>query len=219
MAFTEAGEENKKKPPLSVLAIVATARKKGLVSSLAQKVLEGANEAGHTTEFVNLYHYKIDYCRGCWMCETKGKCVLKDDFNILFEKVKNADVLVLAAPTYWSNVPGIMNPFFDRQYGLAMHHGEGKVLFGKRLPLGFGPRKEMRGKKVILITACTTPFPFNFLMDESRGAIRAVKNYTRKIKAKVIAKVIFTDSRFLNYKGKREKLENKCIEIGKKFRR
>ncbi len=201
--------------PFYILAIVGTSRPNGVVSILAKKVLEGASASGGKTELVNLYNYKIDYCRGCWACETKGKCVLKDNFNLIFEKVKRADVLVLAAPTYWSNVPGIMKTFFDRQCGLGMHHGEGKVLFGMRVPIGLGPKKEMKNKKVVLITACTTPWPFNFIMDESRGTIRAMKNYTRKIKAKLIAKIIFTDSRFMNMKDKKQKYEYKAFKIGK----
>ncbi len=202
---------------MNLLAIVGTKRKNGLVSALASKVLEGAKANGHTTSLINLYDYKLDYCLGCWSCERNGKCVLKDDFNLIFEKVKDADVLVLASPTYWSNVSGIMKTFFDRQCGLAMSHGEGKELFGKKLPLGFGPRARMEGKKAIFITSCTTPWPFNLLMDESKNTLRAMNHYTRKIKAKVISKIVFTDSRFLNLKRKKNKYLGKAWEIGLKL--
>ncbi len=69
-------------------------------------------------------------------------------------------------------------------------------------------------KKVIFITVCTAPF--NFLIDESKNVIRAVHHYSRKIKAKVISKIIFTDSRFLNEK-KQEKYLHKAFVIGKKI--
>ena len=199
---------------MNVLAIVGTKRKNGLVSTLASRILEGAKENGHTTNLMNLYDYKLDYCLGCWSCERKGKCILKDDFNLIFEKVKEAEVLVLASPTYWSNVSGIMKTFFDRQCGLAMSHGEGRKLFGKKFPLGFGPRAHMESKKAILITACTTPWPFNVFMDESKNTLRAMNHYTRKIKAKVISKIVFTDSRFLNLKRKENKYLNKALKIG-----
>lgn len=201
---------------MKVLAIVATRRKNGLVSSLADKVLEGALSIGHETEMLNLYDCKIDYCLGCWGCTRKGRCVLNDDFNSIYEKVKNADVLVLASPTYWSNISGIMKSFFDRQCGMAMSHSEGKSILGKRLPLGFGPKEEMRGKKTIFITACTTPSPFNFLLDESKNTVRAMHHYTRKIKAKVISKIIYSDSRFLNNKSKYDRYLNMAYKIGRK---
>src|SRR6056297_911039 len=145
---------------MKILAIIATRRKNGLISKITSKVIEGAQSSGHETEIINLFDYKIEYCLGCWGCEKKGRCVINDDFNSIFEKVRDSNVLILASPTYWSNVSGIMKSFFDRQCGLAMSHSEGKVLFGKRLPIGFGPKKKMQGKKMIFITACTTPFPF-----------------------------------------------------------
>lgn len=199
---------------MKVIAIIGTRKKNGIISKISEKVLEGARVSGHETELINLYDYKLDYCIGCWGCARNGKCVLKDDFNIIFEKIKESDVIILSSPTYWSNVSGIMKTFFDRQCGMAMSHGDGKIIFKKRLPLGFGPRKEMIGKKAIFITACTTPAPFHFLMDESKNTLRAMNHYTRKIKAKVISKLVFTDSKFLNVKGKLDKFERKAYKIG-----
>jgi len=200
---------------MKVLAIVSTKRKNGLVSKITLKVLEGVKQSGNEIEVINLYDYTINYCLGCWACERKGLCVIDDDFNSIFEKVRDADVLILSSPTYWSNVSGIMKSFFDRQCAMAMLHNEGKVILGRRFPLGFGPKNEMRGKKAIFITACTTPFPFNYLMDESRNVIRAMHHYTRKIRAKVISKIIYSDSRFLNSRNKTDKILNKAFTIGK----
>lgn len=203
---------------MNILAIVGTRRKNGLVSRLAARILEGAGERGHATELINLYDHTIEYCLGCWACERKGKCVLPDDFNMIFEKVKGADVLVLASPTYWSNVSGIMKTFFDRQCGLAMSHGDGRNIFGRTVPLGFGPREHMRGKKAILITACTAPWPFNVLLDESRSAVRAMTHYTRKIEARVVGTIVFTDSRFLNMEGKEKRYLDKALKLGRNLR-
>lgn len=200
---------------MKVLAIVSTKRKNGLISKITLKVLEGAQSTGHETELINLYDYKIDYCRGCWGCNKKGVCLINDDFNSIFKKVKAANILILSSPTYWSNVSGIMKSFFDRQCGMAMSHSKGKVIFGKRVPLGFGPKSEMKGKKAIFITACTTPFPFNYLMDESRNVIRAMHHYTRKIQATIISKIVYSDSRFLNLKKKTDKFLNRAFKIGK----
>jgi multimeric flavodoxin WrbA len=200
-----------------ILAIVATKRKKGIVSTLAEKMLAGAAAEGHATEVINLYDYKLDYCIGCWACEKNGQCVLKDDFGTLFEKVKAADALVLASPVYWSNVPGIMKTFIDRQCGSALSHGDGTVVLGKRILLEMGPRPGIAGKKAVLITACTAPWPYTIFVDESRSTINAMRNYTRKIKAAIVAKLVFTDTRFLNVKGKMERYEKKAFTIGQKI--
>jgi len=76
---------------MDVLAIVASPRRKGLVSTMAQRVLDRAADNGCQVELVNLYDYNLEYCRGCWACCREGHCILKDDFNILFDKVLAAD--------------------------------------------------------------------------------------------------------------------------------
>ena len=37
------------------------------------------------------------------------------------------------------------------------------------------PEPRQKGKRAVVVTACTTPWPFNFIFPESRGAIRAVR--------------------------------------------
>jgi len=37
------------------------------------------------------------------------------------------------------------------------------------------PQPRQKGKRAVIVTACTTPWPFNFILPESRGAIRAVR--------------------------------------------
>ena len=76
---------------MNVLAIIGTKRRNGLISTLANKILEGAKENGHTTNLINLYDYKLDYCLGCWSCERKGKCILKDDFNSIKKTISELE--------------------------------------------------------------------------------------------------------------------------------
>ncbi|MDI3547392.1 MAG: NADPH-dependent reductase [Halanaerobiales bacterium] len=42
---------------MKVLAVVGTPRRKGLISSLCQRILDGAEENGHQVKMVNLYDY------------------------------------------------------------------------------------------------------------------------------------------------------------------
>jgi hypothetical protein len=56
-----------------------------------------------------------------------------------------------------------------------------KLLFDRNVPVFMGespkgmPEPRQKGKRAVIVTACTTPWPFNFILPESRGAIRAVK--------------------------------------------
>jgi multimeric flavodoxin WrbA len=81
---------------------------------LVKSVLEGAESEGAETELVDLYKLHIEYCTACGTCYAKGECPLIDDFEELFEKIMNADGIVLGAPNYINSVPAPMKAIFDR---------------------------------------------------------------------------------------------------------
>ncbi len=179
---------------MDVIAVVASARRKGLVSAMAQRVLDGAAGTGHQVELVNLYDYHLEYCRGCWACRREGRCILQDDFNMLFDKVVAADALVLAAPVYWCNVPGVMKTFFDRHCGAHRDWSQPKLVPFYRL--NWPPvREDMRKKRAVLLLACTVPGPFDrVFLGDSRKAERAMRSYTHMLEMKVAGKLVFNDT-------------------------
>ena len=81
---------------------------------LLKSVLEGAESEGAETELIDLYKLRIEYCNGCGTCYATGECPLPDDFEELFEKVMDAEGIVLGAPNYINSVPAPMKAFFDR---------------------------------------------------------------------------------------------------------
>ncbi|PKL59587.1 MAG: iron-sulfur protein [Methanomicrobiales archaeon HGW-Methanomicrobiales-4] len=81
---------------------------------LVQAVLAGAKDEGAETELVDLYTLDIKYCTACGACYATGECTLLDDFSDLFEKIMNADGIVLGAPNYINSVPAPMKALFDR---------------------------------------------------------------------------------------------------------
>jgi putative NADPH-quinone reductase len=206
---------------MNILAIVASPRRKGLVSTMAQRVLDGAASNGRQVELVNLYDHRLDYCLGCWACAERGRCVHDDAFNALFEKVKTADVLVLAAPVYWSNVPGIMKTFFDRHCGAIWDWSQ-----TRRYPLlnfEWAPlRPEMRDKRTVLILACSAPLPPPLgrlpMIHEVSDALQAMVNYTRKLEMKVLVRLVFTNTKDPQFVRKhRERFFAKAYEIGRRL--
>lgn len=71
-------------------------------------------EAGHSVEQVYLYDEKIGFCRACYACFKTGKCVLQDDMADLLDKIQSADVLVVATPTYFMTMNGMLKNTIDR---------------------------------------------------------------------------------------------------------
>ncbi len=107
----------------------------------------------------------MKYCTTCMVCREKETCILpEDDAHIVGKKIQNADALIIGTPTHWGNMCAPLKLLFDRNVPVFM--GESP----KGMPV---PRQ--KGKRAIVVTACTTPWPFNFILAESRGAIRAVR--------------------------------------------
>lgn len=66
-------------------------------------------------EYVFLSDYHLEFCRGCNMCFDKGEefCPLKDDRDILLEKMEHSDGVIFATPSYTYQVSARMKNFLD----------------------------------------------------------------------------------------------------------
>lgn len=72
-------------------------------------------------ETINLRDLNIMPCRGCLKCVQSNHCILQDDWNVLQDKLMEAEVLVLGAPTYFSDALGIntlTHLFLERWFAL-----------------------------------------------------------------------------------------------------
>ena len=108
-------------------------RKNGNSSTLAQNVIAGAKSAGATIDSYYLHEMNINPCDACEACRKNdsGDCVIDDDMQELYTKLREADALVIATPIYYFTISAQTKLFIDRWYAL----GEGKttVFSGKQI--------------------------------------------------------------------------------------
>ena len=105
-----------------VTAFVGSARKKNTYKAVVQFMnnLQTLDEV--EAEIVVLSNYNLGICRGCQLCVNKGEafCPLKDDRDVLFDKITASDGVIFATPNYSWNLSGMMKVFLDR-FGFACH--------------------------------------------------------------------------------------------------
>ena len=110
-------ETNSADKCISVSVIIGSPRK-GNTYKFCSEFTEKVSEINPCIrfDFIHLKDYKIEMCRGCHACLLKGveKCPVKDDVQLIFQKLKSADSFILASPGYNQHVPGIMKNFIDR---------------------------------------------------------------------------------------------------------
>jgi multimeric flavodoxin WrbA len=104
---------------LKVLAVNGSPRKAWNTATLLQKSLEGAASQGAETELIHLYDLAFKGCVSCFACKTLGTssyghCAVKDDLSTVFEKIVDADVLLLGSPIYLGSTTGEMQSFLER---------------------------------------------------------------------------------------------------------
>ncbi|EMS81052.1 flavodoxin family protein [Desulfotignum phosphitoxidans] len=149
---------------MKILILNGSPRKNGTVATLLKAVAEPITNK-HETEWIDVCKLDMKFCTACMACRDKGTCVLpEDDAHRVGQKIQQADALVIGTPTHWGNMCAPLKLLFDRNVPVFM--GES--------PKGM-PEPRQKGKRAVIVTACTTPWPFNFIFPESRGAIRAVK--------------------------------------------
>lgn len=105
---------------MKVIGINGSSRKDGNSAIIIRKVFEVLSMNGIETELVQLPDFTIKPCKmcegeHCLACMKAGQCVfLDDDFHVLYERIKEADGLVLGSPVYGADISSKMKIFIDR---------------------------------------------------------------------------------------------------------
>lgn len=128
-----------------VLILVGSPQKHGATFSAAEAFASRLTDLGGVdTEILRLADHDLKICRGCKVCVTRGEefCPLHDDRDLIINKMLEADGVVIAAPNYSWQVPGLLKVFLDR-LAFAMHRPRfhGKVSSAIVVQgIGFGGR-------------------------------------------------------------------------------
>lgn len=100
---------------MKVLAINGSARKDGNTAILINTVFEELHKVGIETEMVQLSGKIIEPCKACLACGGRKNCVhQKDLFQEIFEKMTQADGIILGSPVYTANISANMQAFLER---------------------------------------------------------------------------------------------------------
>ena len=97
-----------------VLIVSTSPRMNSNSEALATAFAAGAKAAGHEVEQLSLRGKTVNFCRGCFVCQEKLRCVIRDDADEICRKALHADVLVFATPIYYYEMSGQLKTLLDR---------------------------------------------------------------------------------------------------------
>ena len=107
---------------MRILAVLGSPRaRKSSSCNAAKHLIKGIKKAGGEVEEIFLNEYNIKHCTGCFSCwvKTPGRCIHRDDMDLLLPKIINTGMIIYAFPLYIYSTPGIVKDFLDRQIPLV----------------------------------------------------------------------------------------------------
>jgi len=98
-----------------IIVLVGSVRKGGNTETLARAFADGAGQR-HDVELVSVADYHIHPCLGCNRCYTSEghRCFQQDDMAAIYEKLMEADIVVVASPVYFYGISAQLKSLVDR---------------------------------------------------------------------------------------------------------
>ena len=99
----------------NIIVLSGSPRKGGNTDLLVDTFVKGA-EKNNNVEVVSVADYKINPCIGCNSCFDRAghECFQQDDMQVVYDKLKCADVIVVASPVYFYGVSAQLKAIIDR---------------------------------------------------------------------------------------------------------
>ncbi len=101
---------------MKAIAIGGSSRENGNTEYLLNVCLETLAAAGAETELIALRGKSIEGCRACNRCykEKNKQCSIGDDFDPIFEKMLEADIIIVGSPVYFGSATPALMSVLDR---------------------------------------------------------------------------------------------------------
>lgn len=97
-----------------VTCIVGSPHKDGSCAYLVDTLINGIDNPAVTVKKYCISEIKMNYCFGCKKCYKSGECVQNDDVKTAVLDILSSDYVVIAAPSWWADVPAQLKTLFDR---------------------------------------------------------------------------------------------------------
>jgi len=106
---------------MRILILNGSPRPKGNTKQMIQAFCKGLEEAGHEWDVFDVCKMNIHGCLACEYCHKKGNgaCAQKDDMQLIYDRLREAEMLVLASPIYYHGLSGQLKCTIDRFYAAA----------------------------------------------------------------------------------------------------
>jgi len=97
-----------------VIGLLGSPLIEGNTAKLLDRALKGAEDAGCTVEKIVVANLDFQACTEMMFCTDHDTCIIDDDMQQLYQKIKDMDYLILATPVMTMGIPGKLKSLMDR---------------------------------------------------------------------------------------------------------
>ena len=98
-----------------IIVLQGSMRKEGNTDLLVKSFVDGASK-NNDVEVISVADYKVNPCIGCNSCFNRdgNLCFQKDDMEIVYKKLVDADIIIIASPVYFYGISAQLKAIIDR---------------------------------------------------------------------------------------------------------
>lgn len=155
-----------------IIVLNGSPRVGGNIDLLTREFLKGAIE-NNEVEIISVTDYKVNPCIGCNSCFKRegNRCFQNDDMEKIYDKLKSADVLVIASPVYFYGLSSQLKAVIDR-----LHTPMRNSFYIKKLAIILAGAAQLPALFDSVITQYNLVLDFFHLEDLGKVLVRGVKD-------------------------------------------
>ena len=138
----------------TVIGLLGSPVPEGNTAILLDRALKGAADAGCTVEKIDVNKLDFQACMEMMFCKEHETCIMDDDMQQMYQKFKEMDGLIIAAPVMTMGIPGKLKSFMDRFQVFFM------AKYMRNQPLVAADSRSRRKSLVICISGMNIPEVF-----------------------------------------------------------
>jgi NAD(P)H-dependent FMN reductase len=137
-----------------VIGILGSPLPEGNTARLMDRALKGAEDAGCTVEKIVVTNICFEACQEMMFCKDHETCIIDDDMQQMYPKLRDADSIILATPIMCMGIPGKLKSFMDRCQVFFM------AKYLRKNPLVTADKRAVRKALFICISGMNIPEVF-----------------------------------------------------------
>jgi putative NADPH-quinone reductase len=137
-----------------IIGVLGSPLTEGNTALLLDRALKGAEDAGCSVEKIVVVNLDFQACQEMMFCREHETCILDDDMQGMYPKLREMDGLIVATPVMTMGIPGKLKSFIDRFQVFFM------AKYGRKKPLISDEKKKKRRGLFICISGMKIPEVF-----------------------------------------------------------